>query len=610
MKDPQAGTRSLSRTFARIADDASFQQLIDIASLFRILLVVMMAFSCMMYQNQFLILTQDDSLVTFPLRLVEDLPPPFALPNSFCRSSFIPKYLTITETYVERPSRMWSFLLTPLTRWDAARFLKIAHEPMIRYPQHQYSHHLFNHLSSEKTDFTTGNTCPNLDHVLQVSEEAHAFLPLFPTLIQGITAFLLLCVPATILPPTCESSLVLASYLLNTFCFLWSAKQLYFMTKLIVEKSTLEASPQRIENSSSKQRPGDSDALSTSPSDQWACRVLLLYIINPASVFFATTYSESLAAALIFTGHHWMLQYQFAKKKSIFLLIATWLIWFLGCHVRSNGTINAGFLFLYGFGGILSSRSQTTNRTLTHFSLVLGSILLVVGSIGWHNYNAYQDHCVVNSVVFHGASSTDAVDDCQLYQKPAWCTEGPYFNLYSYVQRKYWNVGFLRYYEWTQLPNFLLAAPVLCLAIVAVVNWIRISWNRYPMSSEPKYYQRPYHLIRWAILALKDFVKDDQSFSESTEISRSEQPSGEMVLLGHPKLLGHFAVLAASTVICLTLAHVQISTRMIFSTCPAIYWFLVVKICNHTWLGNAILYWSFLYIVMGIIMHPNWLPWT
>jgi Mannosyltransferase (PIG-V) len=85
----------------------------------------------------------------------------------------------------------------------------------------------------------------------------------------------------------------------------------------------------------------------------------------------------------------------------------------------------------------------------------------------------------------------------------------------------------------------------------------------------------------------------------------------ESNLLGSPLGLGHFAVLAASALLSLFVAHVQISTRMIFSTCPALYWFLAVKICNRDgYWGQAILAWCLLYVVLGVVMHPNWLPWT
>ena len=641
---------TLSTRFVQISDQFTAPQWLDLAILFRIVLLLCMALSCHMFPPQWMV--QDDSVVTFPLRLMhsthlftseENLQQqqqrPFTLPNSICSS--ILRYqlvvdarkgisFTLQESNKNRimimsshSSPIWSFLLTPLTRWDAARFLQLAHDPSIRYPQVQYQKLLAGMSENMGTTFmddsmissinnvTSLPSCPNTDQILQQSQEAHAFLPLYPLMIQVVVAILLWCAPASTLPPTCEGVVVLAATLFNTMCYLWSAKQLYHLTRSLLRHRP----PNRNNNDDTPAPPPNASFhILDDESERWARRVLLLYMINPATIFFNTSYSESLAAALIFSGYRciWHARVVAVAPRVVawYCIVGTWVVWYLSGWVRSNGTFQAGFLFLFGMGGLLR-QNKSLNHWLISISVIFGSVVLVIGSMGLYNYHAYRNHCWLTSTT-QSATENDRISDCASvdgYQPPEWCQYGPYFNVYSFVQEKYWNVGLFRYYEWKQLPNFILAAPVLCCSIVAVCTWIKINWERYVKQNNIKEKRGNRYIlqfVRWSIFSLQLFASD------ANGAGTLEMPSTdiETTLLGDPILLGHYAVLAVSTMIGLSVAHVQITTRMIFSTCPALYWYLVVIISKRGRFGDAVVLWCILYIVLGLIMHPNWLPWT
>ncbi|CAN0577636.1 unnamed protein product, partial [Ectocarpus sp. 12 AP-2014] len=44
-------------------------------------------------------------------------------------------------------------------------------------------------------------------------------------------------------------------------------------------------------------------------------------------------------------------------------------------------------------------------------------------------------------------------------------------SVYAHVQSTYWNVGAFRYYQWKQIPNFLLAAPALILTAHGIARF-------------------------------------------------------------------------------------------------------------------------------------------
>jgi GPI mannosyltransferase 2 len=609
----------LSSSFISVADRIAAAKrrtclLIGVAVVVRIAMLLLMGLSQLLPD----FISGDDSLATFDLRLVGTIMDntttgssrPFALDGSFCDCFFQcttgnPSLPTMTTTTTTPPvatpfpgrettaDKVWAFLLTPLTRWDAARFLRLAHEPLRRHPRLRRQRWLL--LRQTGPQQQNDESCSHADNdsatLLRDAEQAHAFLPLFPFAIQMTATLFLLLVPKPYLPPTCEGTLALSAWVLNTACFVWSALALYHVTRVY-----LIAPPRR--------QDYEGDAAATA----WATRVALLFIINPANVFFGTAYSEALGSALVFTGCLFFAHFDDAQTKQqqlkqkrarwcglrpIALLFMSWCCFLLSCWVRSNGTIYAGFFALFALGRALSTLvgeqriSWGTSFSSTCWFLFL-AMMLVLCSIICHNYVAVQRYCEGNDDVI-----------------PQWCQQGTWFNLYGHVQRVHWDVGPFRYYQPKQIPNFLLAGPVLSISLLAIVGWIRSSWQRrQTQRAGHKTTTTGWSIVDWAIHALADFALPPPTSPPGAVLAANDE------LCGGAKVLGHYAVLAASTLIVLVVAHVQIGTRLILSTCPAIYWYMAAMVSRQTRTSDWILVWCLSYHILGLVMHPNWLPWT
>ena len=112
--------------------------------------------------------------------------------------------------------------------------------------------------------------------------------------------------------------------------------------------------------------------------------------------------------------------------------------------------------------------------------------------------------------------------------------------------------------------------------------------------------------------------------SSATNTTASACQSCDDILVGGPLMLGHYAVLAACTLTGIFVAHVQISTRLICSSCPALYWYMAVAVAANndchdketkepfksSTKANIILFYCFFYMILGVALHSNWLPWT
>lgn len=188
-----------------------------------------------------------------------------------------------------------------------------------------------------------------------------------------------------------------------------------------------------------------------------------LFCINPASVFMTAVYTECLFAMFTFLG--------------LFLLEKHWdwlaaLSFSLAAATRSNGILLCGFLafkwllYVHDAHSKRSRLTQLLGYALKRLSVTGLQCLVVVLPFAVYQYYAHSIYC---------KGGTNSVDHADLNQnKNNWCTWGSYILPlhYSHVQSHYWNVGFLRYFELKQIPNFLLATPMILLSVSCVVRFL------------------------------------------------------------------------------------------------------------------------------------------
>ncbi|XP_076213755.1 GPI alpha-1,6-mannosyltransferase 2 isoform X2 [Aptenodytes patagonicus] len=323
----------------------------------------------------------------------------------------------------------------------------------------------------------------------------------------------------------------------------------------------------------------------------------VLFSVSPANVFMAAAYSESMFAFLAFSA-----MWQLEKGQSWL----SGLLFSLASGVRANGLINAGF-FLYSRGKCFALQLQ---------------------------YYAYVRFCGPGTgleqavpkpllqLALDKGYRLAAMDGV----KPPWCSQR-FPVVYSYIQDAYWNVGFLRYFELRQIPNFLLALPVTLLGSWAA--WTYIIAN-------------PRHCVTLGL--------------ERRKSEEEGKPRAGFCCPAVFVYVVHATVLLAFGFFCM---HVQVLTRFLGSSSPVLYWFsahllqeyepllwsegtdnqtaaprseksllgkspgscgkgtsenpVVRLLLNRrfiTPLGKCVLGFFLSYWLLGLILHCNFLPWT
>ncbi|XP_075897241.1 palmitoyltransferase ZDHHC18-A [Nelusetta ayraudi] len=442
------------------------------------------------------------------------------------------------------------------------------------------------------------------EHFLFIAERGYlfehnfAFFPLLPIVLRGLADTLLWPLSGWL---SVRGRLLVAVALGNSTLFLLSAVALHALSRTVLQDRRL--------------------ALLSS----------LLYCVTPANVFMTAGYSESLFAALTFGGL-FLLEKGFPLRACLALGIAT--------AARSNGLVNAGFLlYLPALSAISQIRvyRMTTRGHQRVFGYVLVVVrLLLTSLLGTavialpfcaFQYYGYRTFCTPSVSLEHVPLALLSLAQRKGYRvpdenshPPLWCMR-PFPLLYSHIQDVYWDVGFLRYFELKQIPNFMLALPMATLGIMAAYAYCQ---------ANPELCLR---LGLWDTLASKGLDKP---------IPGMFNPRVFVYVV-------HSTVLLVFGTFCM---HVQVLTRFMASSSPVPFWISAHLLllnepllhrrktsnpsvqlwtqskngCKHTSQNpifallplftacspttQSILGYYLSYWVLGIALHCNFLPWT
>ncbi|BFG04789.1 GPI mannosyltransferase 2 [Drosophila madeirensis] len=375
---------------------------------------------------------------------------------------------------------------------------------------------------------------------LYTYENTLAFYPLYPVVVRHVAqACLHLGIPLSL-----DALILLVAVALNVWVFCKAANVLYTLT-------------QRTFNDHNK---------------SW--NAALIFCFNPATIFFSAAYSETFFA---FASFSLMLECMRSDKEFRTLRLGAALTGCLLC--RSNGLITLGFPLYFVARHILLSTSSV-QRCWQLFKVSL-AMLVALGILHTYYFYIYRLYCLPDVKEQHAQHILDYAKERnylisgQASAGSPWCGYTLPFP-YTYVQSHYWDVGFLRYYKWKQLPNFVLALPMLLFMHWHCYNYLR----RLVASTWSKLNQAEYKGILKEHIAL-------------------------------PFVL-HAAVL---TLVCTLYVHIQVSTRLLASATPVFYWFAADHMPSTFQLSfrsktGALFVWCLTYSLLGTVLFSNNYPWT
>jgi Gpi18-like mannosyltransferase len=171
---------------------------------------------------------------------------------------------------------------------------------------------------------------------------------------------------------------------------------------------------------------------------------LLLFLYNPAGIFFNVVYTESLFCLLSFKAVKYLLQRE-KTTQSILLMSCS-------VAIRSNGMFLAPVIGLELLQRFFANLRSKISSSLGAFIQGISIIVILVVPFIAHNFYTYHNIC---------QSANHSSSMC----------EGGLLSFYGAVQDRYWNVGFLRYFNMGNIVFIIIGTPAVIAGALCLLQY-------------------------------------------------------------------------------------------------------------------------------------------
>ncbi|KAJ1891893.1 ER membrane glycoprotein subunit of the GPI transamidase complex-like protein [Kickxella alabastrina] len=347
-----------------------------------------------------------------------------------------------------------------------------------------------------------------------VYEQEHAFFPLLPLLMRLLAR--------TVLAPLAalagrQLALVVAGVAISNVSFVLAAGTIYRL------------------------------GCATLRSERLAYIAALLYTVAPSNMFMTAVYTESLFAWLVFSA-----LLLISRRK--YLLASLCLAASSLC--RSNGVMYSGFIVwdLIVRSDARDGSTSSSGRRALLWQALKATVLVAISALGFIAFQAFGKRELCQQPIHPPAASA----------RP-YC-ESSLSTVYGFVQAEYWDIGFLRYYTLQQLPNFLLAAPMVVLSGAGL--WAYATHDPLRVAT------LGLRMRKRKLSAVQSVAAEEEADADA-DAEADEEAEAEIQATAayfSDSLLPHMYFWAVLLGVAAATMHMQVITRF-FSSVPAVFWF-------------------------------------